>query len=211
MLTLWELQRIVERPGQGERMPTAKYLKECSVPVILKRLEPDAQITVYSNGYVLYQVCRHTTVFPLHLCGDYLYISGNSGVHVPKSFFEKEPWYIRLVMEGEDRMSVNQNKREQNRTVSYSPVSEEWEVIEDIQESVLEVLIRREMVEEMMRVLTKRQRVVLRDFFLREKTQEQISQELNTSTTDISSIIFNAIQGIRKKYHADEAQAGRIG
>lgn len=204
MLTLWELQRIVEKPGQGERIPTAKYLKEGGVPVISEHLGMDAEITVYSNGYVLYQVYRHTTIFPLHSCGDYLYLSGNSGVHMPKSFFEKEPWYIRLILEGEDRMSKNQNKKEQDRTISYSSLSEEWEAVEDLQESVLEVLIRQEMVEEMMHVLTKKQRVVLEAFFFQEKTQKQISKELSLSCSSVYDVISQAIRRIREKYLADE-------
>ncbi len=204
MLTLWQLQRIVEKPEEGERIPTAKYLKEGGAPIISKRLDQDTQITVYSNGYVLYQVYRHTTVYPLHSCGDYLYLSDNSGVHMSKSFFEKEPWYIRLVLEGEDRMSKNQNKQEQSRLISYSPISEEWKAVEDKRTPVLEVLVRQEMVREMMCVLTKKQRVVLQAFFLQEKTQGQIAKEQNISRTDVSSLIFKAIQAIRKRYLAEE-------
>lgn len=203
MLTLSQLQRIVEKPGQEERIPTVKYLKVDSVPVISKHLGIDAEITVYSNGYVLYQVYRHTTVFPIHSCGDYLYLSGNCEVHIPKNFFEKEPWYIRLVLEGEDRMNKNQIKKEQDRTISYSSVSEEWKAVEDLRESVLEGLVRQEMVEEMMHVLTKKQRTVLQAFFLQEKTQKQISKELSLSCSSVYDVISQAIRRIRVKYLDD--------
>ncbi len=203
MLTLSQLQRIVEKPEQGEQTPTAKCLKEDSVPVIFKRLSRDAQITVYSTGYVLYQVCRRTTVFPLHSCGDYLYLSGNSGARMPKVFFEKEPWYIRLILEGEDRIDGNRNRKEQSRTISYSPVSEEWKAVEDKRESMLETLVRQEMLGEMMRVLTTKQQAVLQAFYFQEKTQDQIAREQNISRTDVSSLIFNAIQAIRKRYLAE--------
>lgn len=200
MLKFWELKKIVDKPAKRKRIPTAKYLKEAGVPVISKRLERDAQITVYSNGYALYQVNRHTTVFPIHLCGDYLYISSDNEIHVPKNFLDKEPWYIRLILEGEDRINKNLEEREQRRTVSYSAISEEWEVIEDFEKSVLEILIRQETMDEMMRILTRRQRMVLQAFFLQEKTQKQISSELNLSKASVYVTISQAICRIRENY-----------
>lgn len=203
MLALKELKRMVDEPARGDRVPSVKYLKGMETPVISKCMGGEAQITAYSNGYALYQVYGHTTVFPIRPCGDYLYVSGGNGICIPESFFDQEPWYIRLILEGEDRMGRNQEEKEQCRTVSYSSISEEWEAIGDPKESALEHLIRQETMEEIRRGLTPRQRMVLQAFFLQEKTQEQISREMNLSKTTVYFTIFQAKHRMREIYAAD--------
>ncbi len=47
-----------------------------------------------------------------------------------KSFFNQREWYIRLVLEGEDRLSRNRESKEQGWTISYSDVSEEWGMLQ---------------------------------------------------------------------------------
>ena len=203
MLTLRDLKRTVALPARGDRVPTGKSLKETGTPVISKQLSEETRITAYRNGYALYQVYGHATVFPIRPCRDYLYVSGENSIHIPESFFDQEPWYLRLLLEGEDRMRRNQEKKEQSRTIPYSSVSEEWEAIADPKESALDHLIRQEAMEEIRRSLTHRQRMVLQAFFLRKKTQEQISREMNLSKTTVYFTIFQAKSRIREKYLAD--------
>ena len=94
-----------------------------------KELKNDTWIAAYQNGYALYCACGHSTVFPVHTCGAYLYMSSGVSSYLPEQFFEKEPWYVRLVLEGEDRLEHNQRAKEQERTASYSAISEEWQVM----------------------------------------------------------------------------------
>lgn len=200
MRTLWELKRIVDDPVNKEKIPTAKHLKENGTAVISKNLGSDAQIDAYSNGYALYQAGGHSTVFPVHVCGDYLYMSGNHAVHIAEEFFNKEPWYVRLILEGEDRLSRNQDEKEQGRSVSYSIVSDEWNIMADLKEPTLEILIRQETIQEMMRLLTRKQCKVLQMFFIHEKTQKQISEELHISKSSVYAIISQSLRRIREKY-----------
>lgn len=203
MLTLRDLKRIVAQPARGDRVPTGKSLKETETPVISKCVGEETKITVYPNGYALYQVYGHTTVFPIRPCRDYLYVSGENGIHIPESFFDQEPWYLRLILEGEDRIRKNQDKKEQARTIPYGSVSEEWEAIADPKESALDHLIRQEAMEEIRQSLTHRQHMVLQAFFLQEKTQEQISKEMNLSKATVYFTIFQAKSRMREKYLAD--------
>ncbi len=200
MLTLQELKQIADIPEYGNRIPTAKYLRENGTVIEKKRLGNDVEITAYQNGYVLYQVGRHFTVFPLHSCGSYLYISNSYMVPLSGNMFEDEMWYVRLALEGEDRLKRNQEERERDKTVSYSVVSEEWNVMEDAGLSIQEQVEKRETVEEVLKLLTKRQHTVVIRFFLQEKTQKQISMELGISSPAVSTILSQAIQRIRKKY-----------
>ena len=116
------------------------------------------------------------------------------------SVFEDEMWYVRLALEGEDRLNRNQEERERDKTVSYSAVSEEWNVMEDAGLPIQEQIEKRETIEEVLQLLTERQRMVVIRFFLQEKTQRQISKELGISSPAVSTILSQAIQRIRKKY-----------
>ncbi len=200
MLTLQELKQIADIPRCGNRIPTAKYLRGNGTIIEKKRLEGDVEITAYQNGYALYQVGKHFTVFPLHACGNYFYIFNGHMIPLEEAVFENEMWYVRLVLEGEDRLNRNQEERERDKTVSYSAVSEEWNVMEDAGLPIQEQIEKRETIEEVLQLLTERQCMVVIRFFLQEKTQRQISKELGISSPAVSTILSQAIRRIRKKY-----------
>ena len=199
MLTLQELKRISDVPGYGAKLPTAKQLRESGLAVVQERIGQDSEIAAYRSGYVLYQVGRHSTVFPLHSCRDYLYLSGGNAVHLPEQFFCNEEWYLRLVLEGEDRLERNHEEKERNWNISYSAISEDWGAMENLTESVMEHLVRQETVAEVLQALTERQKYIVQRYYLQEETQEQISKELGISQQAVSSMLSQAIHNIRKK------------
>lgn len=200
MLTLQELKQITDIPGNQGKLPTARQLRESGVVIAKERLGGETEIFVYQDGFVLYQTGKYSTVFPLHPCGDYFYISAGSAVHLPEQFFDRESWYLRLVLEGEDRLDRNSEERERRRNVSYSAVSEEWAVMEDLAEPAIEQLARQETVEEIMQMLTEKQKTVICGYYLQEKTQWQIAEELGISRHAVRDAIIHAVSKIRKKY-----------
>ena len=86
MLTLQELKRIVDVPGFGVKLPTAKQLRTSRSAIAQERLGLDSEISAYQSGYVLYQVEKYFTVFLLHSCRDYLYLADGKTVILPNSF-----------------------------------------------------------------------------------------------------------------------------
>lgn len=204
MLTLQELKRISDVPGYGAKLPTAKQLRQSGQAVAQERLGQDSEILVYQSGYVLYRVGNHSTVFPLHSCRDYLYLSGKNAVHLSEQFFCKEEWYLRLVLEGEDRLNRNHEEKERSWNVSYSAVSEDWLAMENLTESMLEHLTRQETVAEILGILSARQKYVIQKYYLQEETQEQISKELGISQQAVSAMISQAVRSIRKNYQASQ-------
>lgn len=200
MLTLQELKETTEIPDQKTKMPTAKRLKETGRIVAEKQLENGTWITAYQNGYAQYHICGHDTVFPIHTCGDYLYVSGGAGSYIPDQFFEKEPWYVRLALEGEDRLERNLEVKEQGHTVSYSAVSEEWGVLECAGNSPLEHLVGRENREEMLLCLTKRQQRAVCLCYFQHRTQKEAAEELGISGPAVAAILLQAGRRLRKKY-----------
>ena len=99
MLTLKELKKIVKVADVEKRIPSVKSLKEHKV-VVKEMINADTTISVYDHGYVLYTAGNQSTVFPLHSCDDYEYVSvTGDNKEFNKEFFDNENWYIRLLME----------------------------------------------------------------------------------------------------------------
>lgn len=199
-MTLQELKGITEIPEQKIKMPTAKNLRETGRAVAEKQLENNAWIAVYRNGYALYHAYGHSTVFPIHACGDYLYVSSGVSSYLPEHFFEKELWYVRLVLEGEDRLERNQRAKEQERTVSYSAIPEAWKIMEDIRENPLEHLVDKENRKEILQCLTERQRTAVSLCFFQQKSRKEVARELGISSPAVSTILSQAGRRLRKKY-----------
>ena len=197
MLTLQELKRITDVPGLGAKLPTAKQLRTSSLILAQERFGMDSKISVYQSGYVLYQIGKQSTVFLLHSCRDYLYLADGKTVILPEHFFENREWYLRLVLEGEDRLNRNHEEKERNWNVSYSAVSEDWLAMENRTESMLEHLTKQETLTEILGSLSARQKYVIQKYYLQEETQEQISKELGISQQAVSLVISQAIRCIR--------------
>ena len=200
-MTLQELKEITEIPEPRIKVPTTKNLRETGSAVAKKQIRNDTWIAVYQNGYALYHACGHSTVFPIHTCGAYLYVSSGISSYLPEQFFEKEPWYVRLVLEGEDRLDRNQRAKEQERNVSYNAISEEWEVMGNERENPLESLVERESRKEILRCLTERQKAAVSLCFFQQKSRKEAAKELGISSPAVSTILSQAARRLRKKYH----------
>ncbi len=198
MLTLQELKRIVAVPAPEQKIPSARRLTESDKMVAREKLGADTQIVAYQSGYALYSVQRAVTVFPIHPCGGYWYDAGKSPCNIAGGLFEREAWYLRLVLEGEDRLFRNRESMEQRRTISYNAASEEWKELVAVGNSVLEQMVRAEAVEELLSVLTDRQRTVVCQFFLEQKTQGQIAGELGITASAVSQILTRAVRRMKK-------------
>lgn len=200
MLTLWEIKQAVENPGEGRDVPTAKRLRDTGTVVASRSMGTEAEIRVYQCGYAVYRIGRYATVFPVHACGDYLYPLCGEMLCIAESFFDCQEWHVRLVLEGEDRVSRNRESQEQERRISYSAVSEDWRLLADAGQPLLDQIIAKESVGEIMGLLTERQRFIVRQFFFFQKTQKEIAKEIGVAAPIISKTISNSIRQIRKKY-----------
>lgn len=190
---------MVDVPAGGEKLPTARQLRKSGVAAVRERMGQDLEISVFQNGYVLYREGKHSTVFLLHSCRDYHYLSGENVIHLPEQFFDNREWYLRLILEGEDRLNRNHEEKERSWNVSYSAVSEEWVGAGNLLESVMDYLVRQETVEELLQVLTEKQKCIVQKYYLQEKTQEQISKELGISQQAVSAMLVRAVKSMREK------------
>jgi len=75
-------------------------------------------------------------------------------------------------------------------------------------ESAAERLERQETVEEMMQLLTEKQKIVICGYYMQGKTQAQLARELGVSRPAVKDSLVNAVGKIRKRYLMGGSESG---
>lgn len=201
MLTLKELKKIVKVADMEKRIPSVKSLKEHKV-VVKEMINADTTISVYDHGYVLYIAGNQSTVFPLHSCDDYEYVSvTGDNKEFNKEFFDNENWYIRLLMEAEDRMAYSQSKISTNHGVfSNSDVTDDAEIMRGSTKDFVD----REILNALIKELTERQKTVLNLIYFEEMRQQDVADYLGIKQQSVNDLLNRALKTMKKKAENEE-------
>ena len=205
MLTLKELKKIVKVADVEKRIPSVKSLKEQKV-VVKEMINADTTISVYDHGYVLYTAGNQSTVFPLHSCDDYEYVSvTGDNKELNKEFFDNENWYIRLLMEAEDRMAYSQSKISTNHGVfSNSDVTDDAEIMRGSSKDFVDDVIDREILNALIKELTERQKTVLNLVYFEEMRQQDVADYLGIKQQSVNDLLNRALKTMKKKAENEE-------
>mgnify|MGYP002766092911 FL=1 len=205
MLTLKELKKIVKVADVEKRIPSVKSLKEHKV-VVKEMINADTTISVYDHGYVLYTAGNQSTVFPLHSCDDYEYVSvTGDNKEFNKEFFDNENWYIRLLMEAEDRMAYSQSKISTNHGVfSNSDVTDDAEIMRGSSKNFVDDVIDREILNALIKELTERQKTVLNLIYFEEMRQQDVADYLGIKQQSVNDLLNRALKTMKKKAENEE-------
>lgn len=205
MLTLKELKKIVKVADMEKRIPSVKSLKEHKV-VVKEMINADTTISVYDHGYVLYTAGNQSTVFPLHSCDDYEYVSvTGDNKEFNKEFFDNENWYIRLLMEAEDRMTYSQSKISTNHGVfSNSDVTDDAEIMRGSSKDFVDDVIDREILNSLIKELTERQKTVLNLIYFEEMRQQDVADYLGIKQQSVNDLLNRALKTMKKKAENEE-------
>ena len=205
MLTLKELKKIVKVADVEKRIPSVKSLKEHKV-VVKEMINADTTISVYDYGYVLYTAGNQSTVFPLHSCDDYEYVSvTGDNKEFNKEFFDNENWYIRLLMEAEDRMAYSQSKISTNHGVfSNSDVTDDAEIMRGSSKDFVDDVIDREILNALIKELTERQKTVLNLVYFEEMRQQDVADYLGIKQQSVNDLLNRALKTMKKKAENEE-------
>ena len=200
MLTLKELKKIVKVADVEKRIPSVKSLKEHKV-VVKEMINADTTISVYDHGYVLYTAGNQSTVFPLHSCDDYEYVSvTGDNKEFNKEFFDNENWYIRLLMEAEDRMAYSQSKISTNHGVfSNSDVTDDAEIMRGSSKDFVDDVIDREILNALIKELTERQKTVLNLVYFEEMRQQDVADYLGIKQQSVNDLLNRALKRRKTK------------
>lgn len=205
MLTLKELKKIVKVADVEKRIPSVKSLKEHKV-VVKEMINADTTISVYDHGYILYTAGNQSTVFPLHSCDDYEYVSvTGDNKELNKEFFDNENWYIRLLMEAEDRMAYSQSKISTNHGVfSNSDVTDDAEIMRGSSKDFVDDVIDREILNALIKELTERQKTVLNLIYFEEMRQQDVADYLGIKQQSVNDLLNRALKTMKKKAENEE-------
>ena len=205
MLTLKELKKIVKVADVEKRIPSVKSLKEHKV-VVKEMINADTTISVYDHGYVLYTAGNQSTVFPLHSCDDYEYVSvTGDNKEFNKEFFDNENWYIRLLMEAEDRMAYSQSKISTNHGVfSNSDVTDDAEIMRGSSKDFVDDVIDREILNALIKELTERQKTGLNLVYFEEMRQQDVADYLGIKQQSVNDLLNRALKTMKKKAENEE-------
>jgi RNA polymerase sigma factor (sigma-70 family) len=205
MLTLKELKKIVKVADMEKRIPSVKSLKEHKV-VVKEMINADTTISVYDHGYVLYTAGNQSTVFPLHSCDDYEYVSvTGDNKEFNKEFFDNENWYIRLLLEAEDRMAYSQSKISTNHGVfSNSDVTDDAEIMRGSSKDFVDDVIDREILHALIKELTERQKMVLNLVYFEEMRQQDVADYLGIKQQSVNDLLNRALKTMKKKAENEE-------
>ena len=205
MLTLKELKKIVKVADMEKRIPSVKSLKEHKV-VVKEMINADTTISVYDHGYVLYTAGNQSTVFPLHSCDDYEYVSvTGDNKEFNKEFFDNENWYIRLLMEAEDRMAYSQSKISTNHGVfSNSDVTDDADIMRGSSKNFVDDVIDREILNALIKELTERQKTVLNLVYFEEMRQQDVADYLGIKQQSVNDLLNRALKTMKKKAENEE-------
>ena len=112
-MTLKELKNKIERT-MGKALPTAAYLRAGNSRLVAScELDGGTKLSVYQNGFALYQTIGGSTVFRVDYCGGYTYFGRTEQTELSEDSFADTDWWVRLLMEGEDRLTHNRNIKEE--------------------------------------------------------------------------------------------------
>ncbi len=165
-MTLKELQNKIEKT-MGKDLPTAAHLRAGSSPIVASReLDGGTKLSVYQNGFALYQTEGGSTVFRVDYCGGYTYFGRNEQTELSEDFFADTDWWVRLLMEGEDRLTHNRKVMTEKYESFYEGDSEAFYNICGTEKSVQDEMMQSELLEQVFSMMTQRQREVVTMYYL---------------------------------------------
>lgn len=204
MLTLRKLKEMIESPKKGAKKPTPKSLREGKAPVIAQKvIKSDTDlvtITVYKNGYVVYEAMSRVTVFPIEDISGYRYssVAGSSyGCDLDESYFEEAEWYLRFLLHGEDRLSINLDSRNQKHCVSLSSAMEEMQLGESVAPDMEEMIVQQMMTENMMDMLTDKQKELIYALYFEKQTYQEYADIHGISSAAVNNMRNKAVAKLR--------------
>lgn len=173
---------------------TRNMLTASGTSVILREhLGQDSMLSVYEDGYALYETGDRSTVFHIEDCkgeiDEYGSVVSEYGTDAAKmtEVFDNEAWYLKLMLIGDMRLRHNQEVREQKHSVSYSAVAEDWDVMADKKhDGQMHRLENEETIKAAANALTELQWLIFKLFNVEELSQKEIADELGISQQMVS-------------------------
>jgi len=187
-----------------QKLPTEKYLRE-NGEVYVRVEILGATITVYTNGFYVYDDGLHATVQRLSSCKKNIVYEFQDGrrEEIELHRFADQPFYVRLSLEGEKRLDANSIARASGRVFSYNwdemeskDLADKFDFAEfladrDSQNAEIKAL------RQALQHLTERQLIVLQKYFCENMTHQEIAHELGCSKQAVGKSYRAALKKLK--------------
>ena len=204
-----------QRIEKAKRRPGAIQLRTEIPRIAMKQIGDDGLCEVFVNGYAVYDNGNRKTVLWVPDCGSATYyftkLRDNEKQYqvekdtVGQDVFGPAPWYIALMVAGENSIERNQDHPRSIGTMSDTGPKEDYEVKPEHRwiggthfDNPEEAYIKKEEAEARRACLTKKQREAVNLFFDQELTQVEIAQMLGVSQPAVAKLLDRAIERCRK-------------
>lgn len=203
MKTFKEMKAVIDKTEKAGMVSSPKDLEH--IPVVDSIETESAVLTLFRNGWCRYRAGKHYTTFSLHELEGYCYHTATGNEVLDPAFFEDTAWYLLPLLLGEDLLQRNQERILSNHgTISYSAVTEDWEVLA-APDRILDDIIRHDELEELLNFLDDRQAYALRSYYCEGLSQEEIGDLLGISQQNVSYLIRSSIRKLQKTHSASES------
>ena len=204
-ITIGQLKTMVH-PTAGRHLPTAKQLREHDQLFLFQPLY-DGDLHVFTSGFAVYRAGRHTTVLRVDRVSTYFYEFATTDKPIS---LDDQPWATALTLAAEKRMEDFQADRLSRRCVGFADDYDD-EDSEDRRPSDAKVLAGTDDVEEtvacrmddrmkkLLDCLTARQRQVVTMYYIDQRTQQQIANELGITKPAVCIALQSAVNRLRNK------------
>lgn len=192
-MTLKELLNQIESTV-GKTLPTAACLRVGCQVAAIQQIEENGTLIVYQNGFALYEVEGACTVLRADHCGEYCYYGRQTQATISYEDFSEMDWWVRLLIEGEDRLIHNQNARMERHEC---PLELSCAELQTYSDGFQEQLETRETLTAAFDILTKRQREVVQYYYIEGLDEKEIARIYGISQQAVSLTLSDA----RKKLH----------
>lgn len=169
----------------------------------VREIGPDGGLSVYPGGYAVYSNGSGTTVVSIGECGEYTYQfhDGEDGLPTEsRLLLDGDDWSVAVALKGEEQIEANLMNRKGDRKGSRQ-YEEDWEHIRVEEEApdVLDAIIQRDMLSELLGCLTERQCEVVTAYFFDGLTQQQIADKLEVSQATVKITLDRGLSNLKKK------------
>ena len=207
MMTLRALKELVAEANVENAAPKLGTLLKDGVSIVVKEvINENCEIMVFENGYVYYRVDNHETIFPLHEVGTYTYGSVKKSSVLEGDFFENENWYTRLILEGEDRITSNENRHHRRFCISYSCEEEDWDVLKDHTVDVLERNMLQDLLKEVFEKMDERAARAIVASLEHGLTHEEIGMLIHMNRNAVSKMIKRNLEKVKKNFKIEDGE-----
>ena len=191
----------------GKKLPSVKALKESGAGIVFVFEHGDITLTVYSNGFFIYECFGKEVVSAVDRCQQIVYQYQDNEIRkIEETEFRDGPCLIPLLLSGDDRVAHNlENYEWYWHEFSLSEHLENWceeattECLEDRFFSNEQRIKQHEELDDALDNLTKRQRQVVQLYFIEEMTFVQIAKHLNLSYSTVYETLRSAMERLRDK------------